>query len=473
MNERHIVTVDLGSSKIAVAVTKVDDDQEQIIYYKTHPSEGISHSEIFNLAKLANCLDSALGLAEKELGLKINQVIVGLPKYKIRCEKTSYIYNSRTENVCITEDEMLNYSRIAIDTFSQDNLEDSEAIFSAIPQAFSADDKINLRKDDLIGMDAKEINGVFNVYIGKKKALRDIDNTFNLINRTVAKKYFTPELTSNSVLKDAEKNSGTALIEIGGGVSSVTIVKDGILRYYYSMPFGGKSITKDIQSEVIYTTEELIEEIKLEYGACMPEKLLNIGDKVLRITLNNLETPIDISCKYISEIITARAKEIIDTLLYKVQESGYADKLSGGIVITGGGANLTNLSNYIKSLSGFNVRVGYPKTNIIISGCKGIYDTAASATLGLISAARNESKLSCTDEIKFKTPIEVEEDVPIETEDTVFNPAEVEKEPAEPKEKPKPKAPNAFSKSFAKLRQGFGNMFDEIGKQDNENSEDE
>jgi cell division protein FtsA len=161
------------------------------------------------------------------------------------------------------------------------------------------------------------------------------------------------------------------------------------MRHYASIPFGGKNITDDIKSEC-QISERLAENIKLAYGACMPEKLQSLSEKVLHIRSNNAEPDKQVTVKYLSEIITARIEEIMMAMLYEINESGFADMLRSGIVITGGCAQTANLGSFIYELSGYRVRTGYPQARISVSGCDGIKDTTAATSLGLIMAAKDE-----------------------------------------------------------------------------------
>ena len=77
-------------------------------------------------------------------------------------------------------------------------------------------------------------------------------------------------------------------------------------------------------------------------------------------------------------------------MLYEIDESGFADMLRSGIVITGGCAQTANLGSFIYELSGYRVRTGYPQARISVSGCDGIKDTTAATSLGLIMAAKEE-----------------------------------------------------------------------------------
>ena len=167
------------------------------------------------------------------------------------------------------------------------------------------------------------------------------------------------------------------------------------MRHYASIPFGGKNITDDIKSEC-QISERLAENIKLAYGACMPEKLQSLSEKVLHIRSNNTEPDKQITVKYLSEIITARIEEIIMAMLYEINESGFADMLRSGIVITGGVAQTANLGNFIYDLSGYRVRTGYPKQQFSNAGYDGLKDTSAATSVGLIMAAKDEQGINCT-----------------------------------------------------------------------------
>ena len=65
--ERYIAAADLGSSKIALSVAKIEGDDIQVIYYKETPSDGIRNSYVFNPKRAAGPLKAAISEAEEEL----------------------------------------------------------------------------------------------------------------------------------------------------------------------------------------------------------------------------------------------------------------------------------------------------------------------------------------------------------------------------------------------------------------------
>ena len=399
MDERYIVTVDLGTSKIAVCVARISGQDTEVLYYKERPSAGIRYGAIFNPRKAAGALKSAIEDAQQELNIKITQLVVGLPRSGVRQEVATGEIGRSTPGTCITQEEVDAVKNFALDSYP---VKDKEkfTIYGASAQSFSTDDMINCSEDDVVGMPSSKIEGNFKVFIGREIAVKNIDHMLNELGVARARLYFLPESTAEAVLSSEEKENGTALIEMGGGVSSVTIYQGGILRYYGSIPFGGCNITEDIKYECGFT-DTLAENIKLGFGACMPDKLLNMSDKILRINDAENGNYQDLPVKYLSEVITCRVREIVEALLFQIQDSGYADRLRGGVVLTGGCANLVNCANLIKEMSGYNVRAGFPKLrSMIASDCPGIGEAGAAATVGMLLKAGKDVHLNCTGEYR-------------------------------------------------------------------------
>ena len=269
-------------------------------------------------------------------------------------------------------------------------------LFGIVAQSFGDEDEIQISENDIIGMAPEKLNCEFRVFKGQRKNVRDLRLAFrNAGNIHICREYFTPEAIAKAVLYDFEMENGVALIDLGAGVTSVTIYYDNIMRYYSAIPFGGNAITSDIRTEC-YITEKMAESIKLAYGACIPEKLLSLSDKTLLISSNDSLPAKQVTVKYLSEIITARETEIIEAILYRIQESGLADRLRSGIVITGGGANLLNVGSLIKDISGYAVRTGYARH--IFSGADDtLDDTSVTASLGMILMAKND-RIDCLPE---------------------------------------------------------------------------
>ena len=162
-------------------------------------------------------------------------------------------------------------------------------------------------------------------------------------------------------------------------------------------------------------------------------------------------------------------------MLYQIQQSGYADQLRNGVVLTGGGASLVNIGQMLKEMSGYTVRTGYPRTQIFSSGgCPGAAEASAAASIGMILEASRDSHLNCIEEAEAATDAEsasapaqaATEETTAPDNGTFFNDDELREITApttKKKEERKPKEKNTnviWTKLRRKISGGLENAFD-------------
>ena len=391
MEEKYIASIDLGSSKFGICVARVNGDDIQIVYYKETPSEGIRSSLIANPMKASQKLKEAIREAEQELMIQILQVVVGMPRNEIAQVTASARIDRSNPDDYISAEEVATLKSIALETYPLDN-PDKQIIYGAVAQSFSIDDEIQLVEDEVVGTLSSVLEGNFKVFVGNRTATTALDKIFNQLGISIAKKYFLPEVVARTVLTDEERSSGVALVDVGAGVTSLAIYHGGIMRYYASIPFGGKVITGDVRTECSIS-EDLAEKIKKRFGACQPGKLANLSEKVLQIRVT--EPYKEVPVRYISEIIDCRCQEIVSAVLYYIQESGLQNSLRSGIVLTGGGAELANFISLVKEMSGYEVRKGYPRFMFSASVGSGVYATGATSAIGMVLAAKDDNLPDC------------------------------------------------------------------------------
>lgn len=411
MEEKYIASIDLGSSKFGLCVARVTGDNVQIVYYKETPSEGIKASMIHNPMKASQKLQEAVREAEKELMIRILQVVVGMPRNEVAQVTASARIERSNPDEYIAAEEVQSLKSFALETYPLPD-PDKQIMYGAVAQSFSIDDEIQLVESEVVGTLSNSLEGNFKVFIGNRRATTALDKIFNSLEIAVAKKYFLPEVVARTVLSDEEMAGGVALVDVGAGVTSVSIYHGGIMRYYASIPFGGKSITNDIRTECSISPD-LAEKIKKRFGACMPDKLASLSEKVLQLRTCNpcKEVPV----RYIAEIVDCRCREIIEAVLYFIQESGLPNALRSGIVVTGGSAELANFVPLMKEMSGYEVRKGYPRLLFSATVGSNVYSTSATAAIGMILAAKQDNLPDCVS--VPERPIEQEQEM-IEVEVT-------------------------------------------------------
>lgn len=400
MGTRYIAAIDFGTSKIALCVAQVEGENVRVVFYRETASAGVSQSHINNETNAANALSALVREAEEELGIKIGYAIVGKPKYYIRQENSqASIERNPDKEVCAEElSDLMNFAKSNVD----DRLAEGETIYGAVAQSYSDGEDFQITAEDIIGRYVGKIEGNFKVFVGRKSYIDSINRACKKVGIEPVMSDFTPQTTAQVVLNHAEMENGVALVDFGGGAVSVAVYLGGIMRHYAAIPFGGRSITYDIKMECAID-ERLAENLKKGYGVCTPKDLHNPSEKILRIRSGNTDPDKEISVKYLSEIISARTREIVSAVLYEIEQSGCADTLRNGIVVTGGSSALGGCIRVFQSESGYNVRTGYPK-KVFSNDTTQALETSATACLGMIMAAK-DSKVNSAAKRREPKPV--------------------------------------------------------------------
>lgn len=401
MEGKNIVTIDLGTQKLGLAIaTDEGKGQIKLLCYNEFPSDGISRGKVLNPSKLGIALRNALDNTERFLNLKINEAMVNIQKYDIReiCVESGIDISGGR---CITAEDIDNLENM-VWTEAKDNAAQGEDVLGIVAQAFDADNEINVGVKDIVGMMAEHLSGHYKAYLGKSSYHNNIEAAFNTAGIKIVRPVFVPARIGECVLTPSEMEGGVALMDIGAGGSSVSVFYNGTMRHYGAIPFGGNSITGDIRN-LCGIDEHLAENIKMGYGGLMPDKLASLGEKTLKITDTASGSKVEITAKYLSEIITARTREILEALLYEIQISDYADKLKNGVVVCGGCANMMNLCNMIKDISGYNARIGAPSRKKFDADSS-FFTAGAATTAGLISQFMGEKSNACTEATEEPAP---------------------------------------------------------------------
>jgi cell division protein FtsA len=192
-----------------------------------------------------------------------------------------------------------------------------------------------------------------------------------------------------SSLNPTESENGAALVDIGASTTSVSIVKDNIVRDIGIIPFGGNNITNDIKN-ICCITFETAEKVKINFSRCVSEGSSDTKKIIIKGIggSDNVEIPLS----KLAKIIEARTSELFDAILYIIERCGYLDKIPAGIVITGGGAYSEHISQLARALCGVPIRIGNCMGTIDDKSPESCYDTYASSIVGaLIQSYENYS----------------------------------------------------------------------------------
>ncbi|MCT0164271.1 cell division protein FtsA [Lactobacillus helveticus] len=339
-NSNLLVGLDIGTTSVKAVVA----DSGKVIGAVTTPNSGMRHGKIVDIDQTAVAISRALkGVAEKT-NAKIYSVVAGIPVGMLQLETATGFANVGEEGQEVSNEDVKRTIRSAIHAAAKD---DREAI-TFLPSRFLIDGKTEV--DDPRKMIARSL-GVTGILLTAPTG--SLHNIKKAIERAGYHNNFfvpTPLAISSVALNESEKIFGSVIIDLGGGVSTATVIKEGQIKYANIDLEGGSDITNDI-SAVLSISKRDAEQIKLDYGFADPQFASKNDKFAINSVGSNGQQMIDEV--YLSEIINARLEQIL-TRLGKGLAKHNALKQPGGIVITGG----TSLLQGIDSLTanGLNVK---------------------------------------------------------------------------------------------------------------------
>lgn len=372
----YVAAIDLGTTKVVSIIGKKNPNGKlQIVSHSKAPSTGIKRGVVLNIEETVTSIQRTIEEVQLNSGIIFSDVFVGIAGQHIRSVRNrGYINLSDTEHVVSIDD-----VQKLIDDMYKIPTEIGEEILHVLPQNFIVDNESGIKNP--IGMSGKRLEANFHIVIGQTASAKNIEKCVNRVDLVVSDLILEPLASAEAVLTEDEKEAGVVLVDIGGGTTDVAVFYDGIVRHTAVIPFGGNVITNDIK-EGCSILQRQAEQLKVQFGSALGD--IAPEDKIVTIPGISGREPKEISFKSLAYIIQSRMEEIIDYITFEVENSGYAEKLSAGIVLTGGGALLRHLSQLVKFKTGYDVRIGYPNEHLTADSAEEINSPTYSTAIGLV-----------------------------------------------------------------------------------------
>lgn len=350
MFEDYVAILDIGTTKIVSLVGRKDPDGNlQILGYGEETSQGVSRGLVLNINEASEAIEKAVKKAKEQSGIDFKNVFVGIAGQNIFSHQNSHsIVNNDSDEITKElvkklTDEVYNVA-----------LSPGEVILHVFPQEYMVDNQV---VKNPVGSMGKQLTGRFHISIGREKAIKIIERSIERVGLKAIKIILEPVASAEAVLSEDEKEAGVVLVDIGGGTTDMVIYKDNVIRHTAVVPFGGNSITTDLHKGCNILLKQA-EELKKKYGTAVAD-LVNENQCATIPGIAGRDSR-EISFKVISEIIQARALEIIDTIKYELKNSNYYDEIAGGITLTGGGALLKHLNRLVEFRIGLETKIASP-----------------------------------------------------------------------------------------------------------------
>lgn len=382
---KYVTALDLGSSQFVAVTGRVNENRElEIAGLVTRPAEGMRKGSIINVEEASGAISQMLEKLSGQTGLEIDSLVTGIggQQIKTRLKSIERSFESHQHEILAKEvEEMKKY-------LSQQTAEEGYEMLAIVPESFEVDGEKGMRNP--AGASGKKLTGNFHVLSAREIAVQNLEKTILRSGYELQELYFTPLTESAVVLHEDEKEAGVALVNFGGGCTSLSIYLDKRLIHTAIIPFGGEVITTDIK-EGCSVLQRQAEMLKVQFGSALAE--LSDENKVVAIPGISGRKPKEISFRNLAFIIQARMEEILDAVMVEIDKSGVADKLAAGIVLSGGGAQLAHLAELINIKTGYDVRTGYAEQGVMAHLHPELRNPSLSCAFGLLQQGLQHAHL--------------------------------------------------------------------------------
>ena len=374
--EKIVVGLDIGTTKICAIVGRKNAfGKLEVLGMGKAESEGVIKGIVTNIDKTVFAIEKAIKEASDMSGIDVGVVNVGIAGQHIR---SSIHHGSITRNSKDDEISIEDVNRLTEDMYRIVIPPGSE-IIHVMPQDYMVDYEEGIK--DPVGMSGVKLEADFHIITAQTSAINNINKCVRRAGLEIEDLILEPLASSLAVLSEEEKEAGVCLIDIGGGTTDVAIFYDNIIRHTAVIPFGGNILTTDIEHGMMVMAKQA-ESLKTRFGKAIAEEAS--PNEIVSIPGIRNRTAKEISVKNLSHIIQARMEEIIEMAHNEILSSGFENRLAGGIVITGGGSQLSCLKQLVEYMTGMDSRVGYPNEHLGKSKIEVVKSPMYATAVGLV-----------------------------------------------------------------------------------------
>ncbi len=366
-----ITALDIGSSKVsALIVTRDEDGRLRVLGSGQRESRGVTRGYVSDMEASEVAVREAVESAERISGVTIDDVWANFGAGGLISDIANVEVELGGHQIEQSDiNELLRHGRLAVDRGDR-------IVLHAHPALYTIDGVEGVRSP--IGLHADRLGVDIHVVAADPAPLRNLDYVIRSAHLGVRAIVASPVAAAQACLTSEERELGVALIELGAGVTNVSLHAGGMMVGLRSIPLGAKDISDDIACAFGVQRRDA-ERLKCFYGSAMTSP----RDNHEMIEANQMGAeegadPMRITRAQLMTVIRQRVEELTSQIDGALKGLGFTGPVGRQVVLTGGGAELKNIADYMQGVLGRAVRVGRPKT---ITGLPDAHSGPAFTTL--------------------------------------------------------------------------------------------
>ncbi len=354
-NDGLITAIDIGTWKVSALIArKQEDGTLAVLGTGQRESRGVRRGFVIDMERTELAVRETVEQAEKVAGTNIEKVILsfsgGSIESKVEPVEMS-IGGRRIEQADI--DALYDRARERIDP-------EGRVVLQAHPTLYTIDGMRGVARP--LGLHADQLGVDIHVVLADGAPLRNLETSVRDAYLDVQGIVAAPVATAAACLSDEERDLGVALIELGAGVTNVSLHIGGLLVGLRSIPIGAADITDDIASAFGIRRSQA-ERMKCFYGSAMQNRrdFREVIEIAPAASAGEQGEPRRVTRAELVGVICERLGRLMTEVGKALDEMGFHSPVGRQVVLTGGGAELKGIADYAQTALGRAVRIGRAK----------------------------------------------------------------------------------------------------------------
>ncbi len=347
-----IMAIDVGTSKVCTIIARREGGRRfSVLSHSVVPSQGLQKGNVTDISATQSVIRESATEAARQAQTTVTEAYVGVTGSHVNFENRLDNLGWAAKRGVITPGDI----RRVPTSVAAASSEPGRKVLHALPRNYILDGQSGIRNP--LGMHTSQVKVETHVVTAAAMFIDKLNQAVRQAGVSVRELVLEPIASAEAVLTVEERESGVALVDIGGGTTDMVVYRQGTVLYNAALPIGGFQFTNDI-CQTYDTTYEAAEAFKLEHGTTDPASLEAIADVSLPIAgrVSNRT----VALRDLSQLLRERAQELVRLIRIKLTESGYAEASEVRLVLTGGSASLPGLEDMIRRTITRHVRIGSP-----------------------------------------------------------------------------------------------------------------
>lgn len=399
MNNGYIVGIDIGAYNIHGTIGRADKQGKlKILSSCSIKSCGIKKGMIISIDDVSESIRTCIAKLETLVNVYIDEIYVGIPSGLCNLISSSGVVVIDNDQGEVTYEDI----KRVLKSSGNIKIARDEKIIDIIPEAYSIDDKSNVKNP--LGMKGNKLEVITKVAVVDDGYISDIYKAAEKCSIRIVGTMVQGQAASTMILTEDDKSETIALVDVGGDCANIAIYSKEKLAYTSKIQIGGNSITNDIA----YFTK-----LSLGDSEIIKTKIYEspIEDEVLQFTTSRGES-IQLDKEKVKDVINARAEEILRLIIEKLRSTVYYDDINSIILYGGGLSNFAFINNMWK-------RINHKSLFIINSRTINLQNPLTINSIGIVKYVYNELKLN-SEVIFYEDEIPLDDDENIYSEDGII-----------------------------------------------------